>query len=123
MNINPVANHRLKLDSLEPQGHYCIVRIDPPKTKTAGGVILPGSNNGRGISAQFAGAAVGKGAPEFKYDFTAVILSIGPEVDNVEVGERVLLTVAAIPVTVVEGLEDHPLGLFDSRDIICKVKI
>lgn len=53
---------------------------------------------------------------------TAVVIAIGPDVTNIEVGERILLPVPPVPVRVADAEEEHPLGLLDSRDIICKVE-
>lgn len=38
--VDPTRNHRLRVAKLRPQEHYCVVRVDPPKTQTDGGLLL-----------------------------------------------------------------------------------
>ncbi len=116
---NPLANHRLELAKMRPTGAYCLARMDPPRTKTDGGILIPDNINA--LEASFVGAKVGRDAPQFTYDKTAVVVALGPDAVDIEIGERFLITIPIIPITVANGDEEYPLGLFDSRDINCKV--
>jgi hypothetical protein len=115
---NPVANHRLTVKALEPQEHYCLVRLDQPRRETDSGLLLPKALSGpNGMVSR----DDGKKMPQFQYHHTAVIVKLGPDAENCSVGERILFTVNALSVTVADGEEEAPLALFDTRDIVCKV--
>jgi hypothetical protein len=114
--MTPLGNPRMRTSALHPTAHYLLLELDVQEQRTAAGLLLPDGSRAPVFSDSDVARQRG-----FAFDQTATVVAMGPDVEGFEVGERVVLPCPPVPVPVVDGATDVPLGVLDCRDILLKV--
>jgi hypothetical protein len=114
--MTPLGNPRMRTAALQPTAHYLLLELDVVEQRTAAGLLLPD-----GSRAPVFSDADMKRRGSFAFDQTARVVAMGPEAEGFSIGDRVVLPCPPVPVPVVDGETDVPLGVLDCRDILLKV--